>query len=205
MKRKVLTTFAVAFLAVFTLTGCADWTYRKIQIGQTPSEYARVLPLENSRKTALGMCSLQAGKSGRTDVIVVFLTEDRRVSAKFWARHKERNWGFGRRETKFELDGELDPKLYGSEGCGPVDTLRALISDLTEYRGEKLALDAHSWIAAGLIRLMQCWPSDRDNGVSSPLLKARLEFIPGGGTGRMEIDPKGCYQLHYHQSGGRHE
>lgn len=184
--------FSVLFLA-----GCADWSYRTIKIGQGPRDYARVLPHEESRKTALGLCSLQISKSGHTDAIVVLLTEDRRVAAKFWARHTERNWGFGNPEAKYHLIGELSPKLYGSEGSGPLDTLRSLIVDLTEYRGEKLAMEAHAWVAAGLTRLMQCWPGDREPVSSSPLLEVMLEQTPGGGTGSMEIDKQGIYQLRY--------
>jgi hypothetical protein len=184
-------------LMVMLLTGCADWSYRTIQIGQGPREYSRVLPMEESRKTALGLCSLQTSKTGRTDAIVVLVTEDRRVAAKFWARRMERNWGFGHVESSYELVGELSPKLYGSEGSGPIDTLRSLIVVLTEYRGEKLAMESHAWIAAGLERLMQCWPGDRDAGATSPHLDAKLSQVPGGGTGRMEIDKRGIYQLRY--------
>lgn len=202
MIHKRISACGCSLLALLLQTGCADWSYRTIQIGQTPSEYARVLPIENSRKTALGLCSLQSGRTGRTDAIVVFLTEDRRVAAKFWTQHIERNWGFGRVQTEFRLEGELSPQLYGTQASGPLDTLRAVIIDLNEYRGEKLALETHAWIAGGLIRLMQCWPGERDVGTITPLLKNTLDSIPGGGTGRMEIDQRGYYQLRYRQGGG---
>ena len=196
MRNMRLITGVLVFLPL-CLTGCVGWSYKTIQIDQGPKDYARVLPQEESRKTALGLCSLQNSRSGGTDAIVVFLTEDRRVAAKFWAKQKARNWGFGHVSSEYELVGELSPKLYGTEGSGPIDTLRAVIVDLTEYRGEKLAMEAHAWVAAGLVRLMQCWPGDRDAGASSPLLESKLDLIPGGGTGRMEIDKQGLYQLRY--------
>ena len=185
-------------LCIATLTGCANWSYDKFQLGQLPSDYERILPLDSSRKTALGLCHLKKAKSGRTDALVVLLTEDRRVAAKISARHIPRDW-LGRDKPGFELIGRLDPNLYGVAGSGPLDTLRAVVGDLTDYRGEKFAVDTHAWIAAGLIRLMQSWSEVQDVGVSSQRLKKLLELVPGGGVGRIETDNHGIYHMEYKQ------
>ena len=186
-------------LAILTLSGCADWSYQRIQLGQSPEDYARVLPMETSRRTALGLCHLSKNALGRTDALVVLLTSDRRVAAKLRARHFEHKWGVNRTERGYWLVGELNPELYGVAGSGPLDTLRAIAGELTVYRGEKLALDAHAWVAAGLVRLVQRWPGVNDVGVSSQRLSELVERVPGGGTARIEIDDRGIYHLEYKQ------
>jgi hypothetical protein len=187
----------LAALALLCLTGCADWSYRQIRLGQESDDFERVLPAETSRRTALGLCHLSEDKLGRTDAIVVLLTSDRRVAGKLRA-HFQRNWGF-KTDYGFWLQGELDPELYGVEASGPLDTLRALAVELTDYQGERLALDAHAWAAAGLVRLIQRWPGVADAGVSSQRLEELFEQVPGGGTARLEVDERGIYRLEYRQ------
>jgi len=189
----------VTGLTLLALTGCTNWSYRQIQLGQSPKDYGRVLPAETSRKTALGLCHLSESRLGHTDALVVLLADDRRVAGKLWARRFVRKWRLGGAERGFRLVGELDPELYGVAGSGPLDTLRAIAAELTDYRGEKLAQDAHAWVAAGLVRLMQRWPGVRDTGVSSQRLDELLDLVPGGGTARLEIDDRGIYHLEYEQ------
>jgi hypothetical protein len=184
--------------ALLFLTGCADWAYRQIQLGQSAEEYERVLPAETSRRTAVGLCHLSSDRFGRTDAFVVLLTGDRRVAGKLRARHYERDWGL-KVDRGFWLEGELDPELYGVQSTGPLDTLRAIAGELTDYRGEKLALDAHAWVAAGLVRLMQRWPGVEDVGVSSQRLSELFELVPGGGAARLEVNEHGIYRLEYKQ------
>jgi hypothetical protein len=192
-------TAAMATLAplALLLAGCANWSYDQIQLGQAPRDYARVLPTETSRKTALGLCHLSQNRLGHTDALVILLTNDRRVAGRLWARHSEPGRRFGRSQAEFRLTGELDPQLYGVAGSGPLDSLRAIVADLTDYRGEKLALEAHAWVAAGLVRLMQRWPNVRDVGASSQQLAEILDRVPGGGTARIEVDTQGIYHLEY--------
>jgi hypothetical protein len=189
----------VTGLTLLALTGCTNWSYRQIQLGQSPKDYERVLPAETSRKTALGLCHLSEDRFGHQDALVVLLANDRRVAGKLWARHFGRKWRLGGAERGFRLVGELDPELYGVAGSGPLDTLRAIAGELTDYRGEKLAVDAHTWVAAGLVRLMQRWPGVRDTGVASQRLDELLDLVPGGGTARLEIDERGIYHLEYEQ------
>ena len=185
-------------LALLPLVGCVDWGYQRIQLGEPADRYERVLPAETSRRTALGLCHLSEDKFGRTDAFVVLLTSDRRVAGKLRARHYEHDWGF-KVERGFLLEGELDPELCGVQASGPLDTLRAIAGELTDYRGEKLALDAHAWVAAGLARLMQRWPRVEDVGVSSQRLSELFELVPGGGAARIEVDERGIYRLEYKQ------
>jgi len=195
--RPLCVTALVAAATLF-LTGCADWSYRQIRLGQSSEDYARVLPAETSRRTALGLCHLSSDPFGRTDAFVALLTSDRRVAGKLRARYYERDWGF-KVDRGYWLEGELDPELYGVQSTGPLDTLRAIAADLTDYRGEKLALDAHAWVAAGLLRLMQRWPGVEDVGVSSQRLSELFELVPGGGAARIEVDTQGVYRLEYKQ------
>jgi hypothetical protein len=188
----------LALAGLVGLTGCADWSYRQIQLGQPSDNYERVLPAETSRRTALGLCHLSEDGLGRTDAMVVLLTDDRRVAAKMWARHLEREWGW-KTDRGFWLEGELEPELYGAQATGPLDTLRAIAGELTDYRGEKLALDAHAWVAAGLVRLIQRWPRVESTGVSSQRLSELFELVPGGGAARIEVNEQGIYRFEYKQ------
>lgn len=191
-------TAGVVAVLLLLCTGCADWSYRQIRLGQSSEDYARILPPETSRRTALGLCHLSSDGFGRTEAFVVLLTSDRRVAGKLRARHYQRDWGL-RVDRGFWLEGELDPELYGVQSTGPLDTLRAIAGELTDYRGEKLALDAHAWVAAGLVRLIQRWPGVRDVGVSSQRLSELFERVPGGGVARIEVDENGIYRLEYKQ------
>jgi hypothetical protein len=197
-RRPSLAATVLAGSALLFLGGCADWSYRQIRLGQSSENCERVLPPETSRRTALGLCHLSSDPFGRTEALVVLLTGDRRVAAKLRARHYERDWGF-KVDRGYWLEGELDPELYGVQSTGPLDTLRAIAADLTDYRGEKLALDAHAWVAAGLVRLMQRWPGVEDVGVSSQRLSELFELVPGGGVARIAVDERGIYRLEYKQ------
>jgi hypothetical protein len=198
-RQKLALASTLVLVPLLLTTGCADWSYRQIQLGQSPQDYARILPAGTSRRTALGLCHLSNDHFGRTDAIVVLLTSDRQVAAKLWARHYERNWGFNKVTRGFRLVGELDPELYDVEGTGPLDSLRAIASELTDYRGEKLALEAHAWVAAGLVRFLQRWPPVADMGVTSQRLSELFERVPGGGGAHLEVDEHGIYHFEYRQ------
>lgn len=197
--RRFLATGMLAALTLPPLTGCADWSYRKIQIGQVPQDYGRVLPADTSRRTSLGLCHLSGETWGQTEAIVVLLTSDRRVAGKLRARVLRSRWGRGPGEPGYLLQGELDPELYGVQDAGPLDALRAITSELIDYRGEQLALEAHAWIAVGLTRLMQRWPGVAEAGAATERLRDALEMVPGGGAARIEVDERGVYHLEYRQ------
>lgn len=180
------------------IVGCADATYDMIRLGQQPQEYERILPADRSRRTHLGLCYLDSDIGGRTDAIVVLLTADRRVAARIQSTCFERDWGF-KVDRGFRLRGELDPRLYDLHAAGPIDTLRAIAGDLSNYQGEKLASDAYAWVAAGLVRLMQCWPNVSDVGVETHRLTDLFERVAGGGAARIAVDARGVYRFEYEQ------
>jgi hypothetical protein len=180
------------------LPGCADATYDMIRLGQQPQEYERILPADRSRRTHLGLCYLDSDGRGRTDAIVVLLTADRRVAARIQSTCFERDWGF-KLDRGFRLRGELDPQLYDLHAAGPIDTLRAIAGDLSNYQGEKLASDAYAWVAAGLVRLMQRWPKVTDVGVETHKLTELFERVAGGGEARITVDVRGVYRFEYEQ------
>lgn len=181
------------------LCGCASTTYRQLSLGQERSSYDRVMPREVTRSTDLGMAYLRHDPAaGRTDAIVVLLTQDRRIAAKMHAVWRERRGWMGG-DSGFALRGEIDPRLAELQSSGPVDTLRVMVADLVAYQGERLATDAHAWVAAGLVRLMQAWPNTSDVGVDTRRLAGVLERVPGGGTAQIAVDSNGVYRFEYRQ------
>ena len=188
-------TFSLACL--LALSGCgANRLYDRIQLGQSPREYKSVLPEATSRRTVLGLCHFHANSLGRTDALVVLLSDDRRVAAKLLASYVAPTV-LNARRGGYRLRGELDPKLYDVSGTGPIDAFRLIAAELANYRGEKLARDAHAWVAAGIIRLLQRWPKLRDSGVRSDRLDLALERVRGGGGGAITVDEAGVYRISY--------
>ncbi len=177
------------------LTGCGgietDWSYRNIALGQPPAQYLDKLPAETSRRTALGLCSFTS-KGGQARAVVVLVTPDRRVAAKLRATLGGR-WPAG----GYRLEGELDPRLLDTAGAGPLDTLRVLIAELTGYRGERLALDAHGLVAAGLLRMVERWPQVAPAGRRSEVLRHWLERVPAGGRAELGLTPGGVFTFGY--------
>ncbi len=178
--------------------GCIQWSYERIQIGQSPQSYDRVLPAEGTLRTELGLTYVGREQPGRTDAIVVLLTSDRRVAGKFAATRYERDWGF-KKESGYRLRGELDLRMANLEAVGAIDALRALIDDMTAYQGEKRARDAYAWVAAGLVRIMQRWPGTGDASAATAKLTEALENVPGGGAAQIGVDPRGLQHFDYQQ------
>ena len=197
-----LPTAAVLPLLI-AIVGCGNssthWGYDRIRIGQSPGQYERVLPTADTRRTQLGLCYLGRGALGATDAIVVLLTPDRRVAGKLHARWTQRNYGF-KSELRYRLRGEVDPLLADLRTTGPIDVLRMIASDLVNYQGEQLAREAHHWVAAGLVRMIQPWPHVRDVGLDEAKLREALERVPGGGAVRLGLDGAGVYRFEYEQT-----
>lgn len=179
--------------------GCVDWTYDRVALGQVLHEYARVFPEERTRRTTSTLCYLGHSPAGRTDAVVLLLTRDRRVAAKMQASHTERKWG-PRTQTAYALRGELDPSLAQLDATGPADALRAVADELTSVEGDKFTRDAHGWVAAGLVRLLQRWPHLGDEGPAPPRLIDILDHVPGSGVARITVDQRGAYILEYTQA-----
>lgn len=183
---------AVLLLAV---GGCADMEYDRLKIGQSVSEYERVLPESISRTTSLGRCCLRSDAQ-RTDATVALVSDDRRLYGKLQATSIDRNWLLGR-ERGFRLRGEIDVRLARMRGAGPIDALRAIAGDLTGYRGERVAMDAHAWVAAGIVRVLQRWPNVSDVGVDPGQLAELLERVPAGGRTDYTVDERGVLIFEY--------
>jgi len=188
--------------AATLLTGCAELCYNQVQLGQEQRAYQRAFPDAATRRSTSGLCYLEKDGFGRTDAAVLLLTADRRVAGKFYALHIERKLG-EQVETSYQLRGELDPTLLKLNATGPLDALRAIADDLTTTDGDTFVREAHGWIAAGVMRLVQHWPHVGDEGPAFTRLTAMLERIPAGGVARITVDPRGVYLVEYTQSVAR--
>jgi len=184
------------------MTGCAQLSYDQLKLGQEHGEFKRAFPEAKVRRTPSGICYLEQDLLGRTDAVVVLLTTDRRIYGKLHASHLERESGF-KANTSYELHGELDPVLAGLEGTGPIDALRVIADELTETDSDTLVREAHGWIAAGLVRLVQRWPHLGDAGPAFPRLTDMLEHVPAGGEASITVDREGTFLLHYSQGADR--
>lgn len=187
------------WIASLAATGCVDMYYRRIELGQSKQQYERILPAAQSRRTDLGVAFLASDWTGRTEAIVVLASRDRRAAGKLRATHFEHNYGF-KTETGFRLQGEIDPSLADLKSTGPLDTLRVVLQQLESYRGEKAATDAHEWLAAGLVRLLERWPHMSDRLGPVPTRSSRLEQVPAGGTASISIDRRGVFRFEYRQA-----
>jgi hypothetical protein len=178
--------------------GCTDMSYEQIRLGMTQRECERALPGSSPWRTELGLCWRQDDALGRRDAMVILLGQDQRVAGKLQATSYPRGRPMGP-ERGFRLRGELDPKGSGLDATGPLDALRAIASDLTGYRGAKPALEAHAWVAAGLVRLLERWPRVGSEAAQFPGLSEALDRIPGGGRAEIRVDNRGLYSFEYCQ------
>jgi hypothetical protein len=177
--------------------GCAELSFNQIQLGQEPRDYRRALPEERSRRSPTGMCYLEHDPgAGRVDAMVVLLTPDGRVAGKLHASEVEQRWNWPA-QTTFTLRGELDPALIRMAGAGPVDTLRAVADELTAADMDAFTRDAHAWVAAGLVRLVQHWPHVGDEGPAVTRLAGMLDRVPAGGTAQIVVGVDGRYSIAY--------
>jgi hypothetical protein len=188
----------VLFAAALGLSGCARWNYDRIQLGQDLRDPARLLPEQHSRVTRTGLCYIERDLTGKTEVIVVLVTRDRRIYAKLQATHLQRDLGW-QAETGYTLDGEIDPDVAGFEETGPIDMLRFIADDLTVDHEDSFTTEAHGWIAAGLVRLIQRWPQGVDEGPAFPRLTEALARVPGGGEAGLRVDANGRLRVTYSQ------
>lgn len=186
------------FVCVFVafLPACTDLSYRELQLGQTPQQYDRTLPTENSRRTDRGLCHLTVNQAGRTDAIVVLLAADRRIAAKLRATLVERDYGW-KKERSFTLEGDVDLKLASLGAVGPFDAIRAILADLETDPGEQFVKDAHAWVIAALYRLLQRWPHLAESPAAPPGISDTLDRVPADGAASISIDSRGVLHLGY--------
>ena len=188
--RGVYTLVALALLTF--LTGCSNWTYRHLKLGQSPSEYERVLPVVNTAQTPASVCYLRADKADRRESLVLLITIDRRLAGKLHAKYRERKGSL-----RYELTGRIDPELFGTGAAGTTNTLRAVAVDLMEQRTGQIAAEAHAWVAAGIVRVLEQTPEADDFGVSADTLEDLFDRLPGGGEADVETNEHGVIELKY--------
>lgn len=177
-------------------SGCAKLTYDRLNLGEPPSKYERMLPASESRRTAVGLCQLKKSAGGKVESILLVLSDDRRLAGKVRVRRVQRSAGL-LGSTTYELYGSVDPVLYGAAEAGPADVLRSLVRSLVDYRGEKLAMEAHRLVAAGLLRLLERWPEAGDLGLSADVSADLAEIAPSGGTSRIDVRDSGVIDFQY--------
>ncbi len=182
---------------VATSTGCADWSYRAIEIGQNPRDYDNVLPRGLSRQTELGLCYFEAKDSGRSDAVVVNLGADRRVDGK-WHATQIKRLVWRQPKTGYHLHGEFAPGRVGLGQAGPVDVLRLNLLALTERQVDPHVVRAHTLVAAGIARLIESSP-DTSLADVCPDAEDLLALTSADGQAQLERDEAGVYHFEYHE------
>lgn len=187
--------YIVAATLPVLLTGCSQLTYDHVQLREPPSEYEKKLPADQSRRTSVGVAYYNASATNG-EAIVLLRSNDGRVAGRMLAKRANAN-PLLMQGMQYSLIGELDPELLDLRSVGPIDALRLVTQSLTEYRGEKLATDAHDLVCAGLVRLLQRWPRAEDIGARSDRLPRLFELAPGTGDAIIAVDAKGVYHFEY--------
>lgn len=163
-------------------TGCANWSYNSIRVGQNPREYEKLLPAFDTRRTPLGLCYYKVDSIGREDIIMILVSENRRVAGKLRTQVGAAGKTLGG-PRGLTMTGEISGDWLGAELPGPADTLRYLLTRLAEFHADHTTMRAHGWVAAGLTRLLELNPQ-ADPITSLPAsFSAELERVPSGGSG----------------------
>lgn len=174
-------------LALFiSSAGCANMAYKGLKLGAPPRDYDRALRAEQTRRTDLGLCSLDHDRlSGRTDAIVVLWTTDRRIYAKFQATYREAEFGITRRGD-YSMRGEFLPQMADLEGASLPDMLRALIVEMNAFRGERGAVETYGWVVSGLARIVEQQAGEAAVAEGEGAAANFLDRVPPGGTAVLE-------------------
>lgn len=183
-------------LLVTSLAGCAQMNYDQVRLGTTADRPNRLFAEAQSRRTALGVAYLDTDMLGKVEAAVVLLSPEQRVAAKFYAVYDPQSLNPASPAT-YTLRGELDPDLTTLRNAGPLDTLRVIADELTDSGDEQRVRDAHAWIAAGLVRLVQQWPHATDPGPAATRITETLARVPAGGTADLSTGPDGTLTVTY--------
>lgn len=191
-----LVVLVTAAITIGCSSGCLEFAYRQVRLGADQAEYERALPADLRRRTSVGVACLQSDWSGKCESVVLLLTEDNRVAAKMYCTASERLVGM-ETQREYSVVGEVQPGLAELISAGPLDALRAVAADLQSYQGDKSAMEAHGWVTAGIVRLLQRFPTITDAGADTSRLSEFLERVPGGGEATLRMDADGVYHFAY--------
>lgn len=181
---------------VAVVAGCADHSYDSVQLGQRSREYERRFPEQQTRQTDKTLCWLQESWTERADAVVLLLTDTRQVCGKWQATFQPDKAGLTG-GARYHLRGTLAPGSAGYHGTGPLDTLRAIADDLTDLDADEFTRNAHGWVAAGIVRLVQQWPQVDRAGPAEARLRDMLARVPAGGQATIIIQPDGRITMTY--------
>jgi hypothetical protein len=196
---------AVVMLATTTvliLAGCTAMTYDRIRLGRTQDECRQLLDQEVFRSCDIGYSGIQQDPAGRTNALVVLLGRDGLVGGKLQATLATPGGvPLGQPSAtgaalSFQLRGELDLAALALQGAGPLDVLRAVLSELAGQQTVQSAGAARELVAAGLVRLLERWPQ-LNPASQFPELAETLERVPAHGDARLGVTPQGLFFLQY--------
>lgn len=181
-----------------TILGCASWNYDRIQLREPLPDLDSQFPRDEARKTSLGVAHLRNPNSPQAAAVVILVTLEKRVAAKFHAAQHQRDWGFSV-ERGYELAGQIDLELLAAKNPGPLAALRTIARQLAAYQGDPAAEHAHQLVAAGLVRIIQRWPDIENLGPTSDQVNALATLAPGGGRAALTMDLDGTFHISYRQ------
>jgi len=189
--------FACAPVLLLIQAGCAGWSYDLVQIGMRQDQCRGKLAEDTFRRTDLGYCYFRE-QPEQVEAVVILIGRDGQVAGKLHVRRINPGAWF-RGPGSFRLRGELDVQRCVLDATGPIDALRAIADDLLGYHGTRPVAQAHAWVAAGLVRLMERWPHVGAQAAGYPQLTEVLERVPGGGVASVRINRQQVYSLEYTQ------
>ena len=184
------------------LSGCANWSYNALHIGQTPREYADVLPRTFTRDTGDDLCYYEEKRGQRFEAIIVNLGADRRVDGKWQAQRRVRKDWLGRESLMYGLRGEFDPTRVGLDEAAAADVLRFYLLALTEWHDDPQVIMARGMIATGVVRLLESWPEIDLSDLADDVDALQLLSV-GGGTAKVAQDANGVFHFEYQESVAR--
>lgn len=180
---------------LFSITGCTKLTYERVRLGMTPSEYDRVLDLDQTSRTSCGLVQYTRDQRGQEESLMLVIADDRRIAAKFHVMRSEKDAGWTQSSSEYGLRGEVDHVLIGAAEAGPVDTLRLIAQSLCELPTERFAKRGQLLVAAGLVRVLQRQPGIEDVGLPQLPVGEFVGIAPELGVASLERDAAGILHI----------
>jgi hypothetical protein len=184
------------------VSGCSTMTYDSVRLGLMQDDCRQLLDQEAFHSCDIGYTGIQQDAAGRTVALVVLLGRDGVVGGKLEATTTPPGGApiappsATAAALTFQLRGELDLDALALEGAGPLDTVRAMLSELADPQTIESAGAPRELVAAGLVRLLERWPQ-LNPAAKYPHLADTLERVPARGAARLGITPQGFFSLAY--------